>query len=314
MINPKKLLALRKDANLSAEALAEQAGVGRATITRIENGKTKNSNATTVNRLAEALKCKPNDLATPPESRKIDSFLEERMPTNVKLSSAAQNALYLVSARYGESREAILELAPLLFDLVARESLKVRRVRLTELQDQRADFAEKQSNFPHLGARLTNDWAAEEMENLEECSIGKGDLRGRLVHADPDFDDSYYPSDYDDECDNPFVIHLRNRFDNLTGDGGETPNIDTWPRWRSPSYELGLSEARQTAGGDSDLAEAIVEGVIMIDAIPNDLRKANRMEERQAWMQERLAEHSERMSKLLASLNIDLTDIGGEGS
>ena len=56
-INSEKLKFLRNEAGLTAEALADAARVGRATITRIENGKPGATRAETVKRLARALKC-----------------------------------------------------------------------------------------------------------------------------------------------------------------------------------------------------------------------------------------------------------------
>jgi transcriptional regulator with XRE-family HTH domain len=59
-INPEKLIFLRKEAGLTAEALADAAHVGRATITRIENGKAGAPRTETVKRLASTLKCQPS--------------------------------------------------------------------------------------------------------------------------------------------------------------------------------------------------------------------------------------------------------------
>ncbi|MDZ4137677.1 MAG: helix-turn-helix transcriptional regulator, partial [Erythrobacter sp.] len=130
-INPEKLIFLRKEAGLTAEALADAAHVGRATITRIENGKAGATRTETVKRLASTLKCQPADLFKPPEPDQARSLFDDRAPLDLSISTAAQNALELVAMRYNETRETILELAPLLFDLVARESLFERNERLT---------------------------------------------------------------------------------------------------------------------------------------------------------------------------------------
>ena len=55
-----KLLRVRR--MLSQEALAERSGVGRDTISRIENGHTQNVQYRTVARLAKALEVDPVEL------------------------------------------------------------------------------------------------------------------------------------------------------------------------------------------------------------------------------------------------------------
>ena len=96
-INPQKLIFLRKGAKLTAEALAVEAGVGRATITRLESGTAGATRAETAKRLANALKCQVADLFTPPDAEQSQSLFNDRVPLNISISSAAQNALELVA-------------------------------------------------------------------------------------------------------------------------------------------------------------------------------------------------------------------------
>lgn len=305
-INAEKLIALRKAANMTAEALANAARVGRATITRIENRKTSKHNAATVTRLANALKCQPADLATPPEPPQRESFWNDRVPVHLKMSSAAQNAVELMALRYGEDSESILELAPLLFDLFARESLKARKERLEELGVCRAALAAMEVKFSHLAGRQFHDWQAEDVDDLEETSIRKSDLRGELLYQDPGLDDSFLPHDFDQECDNPFISEMKARFSALSEDGKEEPVIESWPLWRSPSYEMGRSEALAFCDGDEELADAIVRGTFRISAIPKNLHKSDAFDERNAWMREQVSRHSERVAAFFADLDIKL--------
>ena len=200
-INPEKLIMLRKRDRLTAEGLAELAGVGRATITRIENGRTAAHNATTIDRLCKALGCKPDDLATPPEKSDPAKLFVSRQSTPYDMSAACQNALSLVALRYGEKPETILELAPLLFDLIARESLIERRDTLAALRSHREAIGAMASKFPHFSGRFTNDWEADDFEHREEMSIDRDDLRGEFVHADDSMNDSFYPDGFDEECE-----------------------------------------------------------------------------------------------------------------
>lgn len=311
-IHPEKLIALRTEAKLTAEALAGKAKVGRATITRIENGKTKSSNKVTAARIATALRCSEEALATPPEPEKERSLFGDRFPIAQEMSGPTHNALVLTALRYGESAETILELAPLLFDLVARESLKARRERLAKLREHRSVVAAMEARFSHLAGRLFHDLRAEEIEDVEEKSLRKNDLRGESILHDTDIEDYFFPDDYDEECDNPFIVHLRNRFGQLE-DGKELPEIEAWPRWRSPAYETCRTEALAIAGGEEELADAVVDGVVRIASIPKHLRGSDALDERKAWMRDRVSEHSARLAEVFGDLKLDI-DIAGEKS
>lgn len=306
-INPEKLIFLRKEAGLTAESLADAAHVGRATITRIENGKAGTTRTETVKRLASTLKCQPADLFKPPEPDQARSLFNDRAPLDLSISTAAQNALELVAMRYNETRETILELAPLLFDLVARESLFERRERLTELSARRDAVAEMGCHFSHLGGRFLHDWQAEEVEVLEETSIRKRDLRASHVLESDSIEDAFIPLDYDEECDNPFVGHLKRRIQAVQQDGDEASSIDVWPIWRSPTYDIGSQEALVVAQGDEELARAILTGAIPLARLPKSLRVPDAEEARLAWMRQQKAQHDEKLQELLGDLLIDVT-------
>lgn len=304
-INPEKLITLRKAAGLTVQELAEKAPVGRATITRIEHGRTTSSNGTTVSRLARALHCRPEDLSTPPDEVDHLSILAHRRSIKIEMSAASHNALLLIAARYGEQEATILELAPLLFDMVATESLVERRRNLTELREHRDAIGDMADRFPHFGDRFTNDWDATPFDDREERSITQCDLRGEFVHADETMEDSFYPEDYEESSDNPFVAHLRRRWGRISNEGYQAPTLEAIPRWTGPYYEIGFAEADKIAGGDEGLAAAIVSGSIPISSIPTDLRKEGRMIERQAWMRERVAENAKRTDAIFKELGID---------
>lgn len=307
-INPDKLIFLRKEAGLTAEALADAAHVGRATITRIENGKAGVTRPETAKRLANTLKCQSADLFTPPEPDQARSFFNDRAPLDLSISNAAQNALELVAMRYNETRETILELAPLLFDLVARESLLERSNRLAELSARRDAVGEMGCHFTHLGGRFLHDWQAEEVEVQEENSIKRRDLRASYVLESTKIEDAFVPLDYDEECDNPFVDHLKRRLKAARQSGEDAPSLDVWPVWRSPSYEIGNAEALVVAQGDEGLARAILTGAVQLARLPKNLRGADAAEARLAWMRQQKAQHDEKLQELLGDLVIDVTE------
>lgn len=305
-INPQKLIFLRKGAKLTAEALAVEAGVGRATITRLENGTAGATRAETAKRLANALKCQVADLFTPPDAEQPQSLFNDRVPLNICISSAAQNALELVALRYNETRETILELAPLLFDLLARESLLERSRNLAELWLRRDAVASMGERYSHLGGRFLHDWQAEEVEIREEASIGNRDIRAAYVLADDSLEDAFVPADYDDECNNPFVDYLNRRLSAVRPDGDTAPSLDVWPVWRSPSYEIGREEALAIARGDEDLARAILSGAVPLAKLPKALRTSDDAEARIAWMREQKAKHDQKLQGLFGDLLINV--------
>ena len=307
-INPEKLIFLRKEAGLTAEALADVAHVGRATITRIENGKAGATRTETVKRLASTLKCQPADLFKPPEPDQARSLFNDRAPLDLSISTAAQNALELVAMRYNETRETILELAPLLFDIVARESLRERSGRLAELGARRDAVGEMGRHFSHLGGRFLHDWQAEEVEVQEETSIRKRDLRASYVLESTKIEDAFVPLDYDEECDNPFVDHLKRRMEEVRQDGDDAPSLDVWPVWRSPSYDVGSAEALIVAQGDEELARAILTGAIQLSKLPKHLRGAEAEEARMAWMRQQKAQHDAKLTELFGDLLIDVNE------
>ena len=307
-INPDKLIFLRKEAGLTAEALADAAHVGRATITRIENGKAGVTRPETAKRLANTLKCQSADLFTPPDPDQARNFFNDRAPLDLSISNAAQNALELVAMRYNETRETILELAPLLFDLVARESLLERSNRLAELSARRDAVGEMGRHFSHLGGRFLHDWQAEEVETQEEISIRKRDVRASYVLESTKIEDAFVPQDYDEECDNPFVDHLKRRMEEVRQDGDDAPSLDVWPVWRSPSYDVGNGEALVLAQGDIELARSILTGAVQLARLPKNLRGADAAEARLGWMREQKALHDEKIAELLGDLLIDATE------
>jgi len=306
-INPQKLIFLRKEAKLTAEALAVEAGVGRATITRLENGTAGATRAETARRLANALKCQIADLFTPPAAEQSQTIFTDRVPLSISISSAAQNALELVAIRYNETRETILELAPLLFDLLARESLLERSRHLAELCIRRDAVASMGEHYSHLGGRFLHDWQAEEVESREETSIRNRDIRAVYVLDDDRVEDAFVPTDYDDECNNPFVDYLNRRLVNVKSDSETAPSLHVWPVWRSPSYEIGSEEALAIARGDEDLARAILSGAVPLAKIPKNLRNPDAEEARIDWMREQKAKHDHKLEELFADLLIDVT-------
>lgn len=303
-INSNKLTFLRKQARLTVDALADEAKVGRATITRIENGRTNSSNAETVKRLAAALKCRPEDLFAAPDEARESKILDERGPVDFEMSSAAQNALQLVAMRYDENPDTILELAPLLFDLFARESLKQRRKRLAEIEAHREAIAAMGPSIPHLGERLFRDYNAEDIEMREDRSINANDLRASYVMELSSTEWAFVPEGYDDESMNPLVTYLQERLVEVRPAGEDAPSIEYLSRWGRSLYDVGMREALQITAGDEDLAGGIMLGQIPLARMPKALRGADAIEGRLEWMREQMAQQRAKWAEIFGDLNI----------
>jgi len=172
-INPLILKRQREKLGFSLEDLAARSGIDKGTIYRIEAGKPGRNARNTIAKLANALKFSPDELV----ATKVDdpdgteTVLYSRSQLNVRISHEARNALAFVGQRYGVRPIDIIEFAPLLFHLVAEESLRSRRDSLERLRTAREAVSAMQGNFPHITERLMNDWQADEMEFAEERSI-----------------------------------------------------------------------------------------------------------------------------------------------
>ena len=153
-----------------------------------------------------------------------------------------------------------------------------------------------------------HDCEAEEVETQEEISIRKRDLRASYVLESTMIEDAFVPQDFDEECDNPFVDHLKRRMEKVRQDGDDAPSLDVWPVWRSPSYDVGNGEALVLAQGDIELARSILTGAVQLARLPKNLRGADAAEARLGWMREQKALHDEKIAELLGDLLIDATE------
>jgi hypothetical protein len=95
----------------------------------------------------------------------------------------------------------------------------------------------------------------------EKQSIDDGDLFGISV------EDGGTASD---ETENPFALFLA---DLANGTGG-TAEFDgyAWEDW--PNYRVCIEEANKLAGGDSELAEDIHKGRVLLNEMPKEIRPA----------------------------------------
>lgn len=107
-----------KDEAKTRKFLAEVTGKNERTVSRWLNGGNP-PKAKDLEKIATALNCRPQDF----DPRYADEG--PGIPVSVRVSSASRNAFELLRFRYGVSHTQVVELAPVLFSIVAARALAV---------------------------------------------------------------------------------------------------------------------------------------------------------------------------------------------
>lgn len=275
MIRPDQLRALREQRGLTLEQLAEQSRVAKRTIQRLEKGEIAAPRGHTAKRLAKALGVKPADLGEEPRPGGKPVHLRDALRPETWLHYE------LIGRRFGVRVREVIEMAPLMFALLAEQSLAWRREQLGQFEDALNTAAE-------LGKadrlRFTCIDQARDYLVLEENAIWKGDLFG-----DPweDVGDATYfePG----ETVNPFADYLRHLAADLedekvsVGYDSGIPNV--------PSYRVYDDELERIIGGSKLARFALVLGEVKIADIPDELLAEDAPpEERAAWIESSASE------------------------
>jgi len=196
-VNPFILQKLRRSKSWSQDRLAEMAKVNKQTISRIERGEQDSTRENTIKQLARALGVEPVELTLEtltPESNQSEP-MKRRPQSSFGVSDAANNFLYLISQRYFIRPWQVMELAPLVFCLMAEMSLRERRERLNKLQEACKTARTLEKEMPHLPP--PNFIYSEEKITAESRSINSHDIFG-MCFGDDDFSDGHgYCSDDD---------------------------------------------------------------------------------------------------------------------
>ena len=323
LINPQRLRVLRKKKRMSRDKLAEKSEVSARQIARIESSATR-VRGTTLVRLAEAL---GEDLETLVGDAPVKPAPPAAEPTQwgFRVSPQLCLAYDLVSHRYGPSRREIIELAPLLFTLLAEGSLAWRRRCLEEVEEameRLRDFGKKSqlyfANYPH--------YLLEEGCFPEEESIAAADLRGDEVRSHGS--GGSFPED-DLHAVTPFADYLRQLATDLDISG----KVDFFPEtaahvavgeldaiWGADPYQICREKLDEITGGSERACSALAYGDVQLSKIPKELMTPDAKEERVAWLEKMGAEGAERRKRALMKLidknpgvSLSPTDTGTEG-
>ena len=304
-INPETLEKLRKARGLDQQALAERAGVNPKTILRIENGDSKETRWSTIERIAEALSIKPEVLTQNPESEAVKEVLKKlgkrgkprRHPIEAffqqvkfRLDGETILAYGLVAEQYGVETRQIIKTAPLLFTLLAEMSLAARRRRL---EDMEAAF----EHFPkHLIPRSWLDLDA------ERASIGQRDIFTRHIH-EHELNKSYYYEEFRNPFNDFLIEQAKSLPDNDAIDPKEIENLGNFDDL--PSFSIFESYRKSLTGDSARAAHALSNGYVRISQIPKELRSEDEdvTSERVKWLESKVPDEDwDEYEKLMDSL------------
>lgn len=269
-----KIKKYREEVGLLQRDLAEKIGVDKGTISRWERGKVGNLRGALLGRLCNELKVDKEKL----QDSRPDLEEIKKGQMNVTVSDLCRTTLELVGERYGVTRQQIIEAAPLLFYLVAEQSLRWRRQRLEAMN---AAIASLQDAVPKY---FPGRASYEDICGAEEESIEAVDIFGKKM---PD----------EDIERNPFDSFLSQSLSAVTGQ----ISIVLWYSDDSPYYHICHEEADRLVGGDTKAKDALVTGLVGLHDMPPGIRR-DTPKARAEWVQAELARRRSEGDALLDSL------------
>ena len=180
-IHPKALKVARKRRNMTQEKLAEALRCSKDTVSRWERGSTKQVRSRLRSALCAVLRVEWVKLSEPPDEETRDPWTRKKQ---ISVDMDLRNSLQLVAERYGVRLQAVLELAPLLFIIIAERSLMWRQKKLKEIADVWNEAEETLLNkCGHLGGIIAaRSVSATNRIQEEEKSLNQRDVFGRSIN------------------------------------------------------------------------------------------------------------------------------------
>lgn len=294
------LRQLRRRRRWSQEKLAAEARISERSVQRYERGKQVPEDRT-LRALATALGVPPEKLqgqaAAEPNEEEIP-LGKQAFSKRLQIRNDCMNALALVAMTYSVTPAHIVEAAPLLFDMVARGSLRRRRERLDAVNEAIGTVESAAEDFPHLPPSGFAKWY--EALDVEEASITRGDIFARDVDDAPihrSGSDKYHYG-----TDNPLAIHLREMVETT----GPEVEFRSWPPYDGPHYTVCKEKALEYMGGDEDAAAAILSGHAPINLMTKAIGSNAGPADRATWAKAEAERFKVERVRLLAGLDLDL--------
>lgn len=280
-ILPDRLRELRRRRGVPLHVLAEDSGVSKDTLWRIENGTQPGNREETQRRLARALDIDPRVLtgALPLPA----DVAVARCRWTVEVSEATRNAAILAARRYHVPDTLIVELAPLLFVLAAEASLGRRRAALAALETALEKTSDAGEEMPHLagigeaagGVRAA---VAAEERSIAQREILAGDIDAGVITA-------LGTEGGDPAADNPLANFLQEEARRASVGA---PGLAAVARVTQTDVTAALchDEAWEIAGGDEHLVDAILTGRVALAEMPRALWQEGQA--RLAWLRSQI--------------------------
>ena len=295
-INPETLKQNRNQAGLSQQGLADESGVSKKTIARIEAGKSS-ANSNTVTRLAKALGIRPEDLFGQPDlARSEETKRNKRLygfsPLRTHIQQNTRLAFEMVEKHYGISPKTQISLAPLFAALLAEGSLAWRRQKLEQAEEAAKTLMD--ADYGHL-LFLVGGGQAEEGAYAERESIEQRDVFGDKVME--------YAADrvlgIDPKAVDPFTEYLRylarqsgSEFIRILPEATKIEDFDERDDWMTTNqfiqssvyYSIDPAELDRLTGGDRWASMALRRSHVKVADIPQNLLGDDMSEQRIAWL------------------------------
>jgi transcriptional regulator with XRE-family HTH domain len=268
LIQPETLAAVRRDRELSQKQLADRAGLGIATIKRIEgNSGAYQASRKVSNQLAKTLQVGEDALGMP--YIRPNEYVHRELTLGLDVDESL--GFSVVEALYGIAPLEQLALAPLLAAIVGELSLQWRRERLNALE---GHLEELRRGLAASDAALTPLTGLASVLLNEKRSIDARDILGRLLAKDK-------------ADENPLVAFLKEvtrdngARDLVRFDEGDGPN-------EVPDFLLGESIIEQLAGADGPTLFAVAMGWVRLVDFPPKVRGRANDPARLAWLETKL--------------------------
>ena len=289
-IDPSRLRALRDGLKLSRDKLANQSGVSARQIARIEGQE-------------EPAVLRPQTLASLARALDVESAVltgEKSLPPtrpqsdgvrlSVQTGSATRLDYDLVRHRYGVTTKQVIDLAPLLFTMLAESSLAWRREKLKQVKQKVSDLRELTQEHGQLHHAVFQTDPQGCLE-LEDRSIGEADLQGAVVTAAHPWIADFTT------WETPFTDFMRK----VVSEIGQ-PDIvsfefeDDGLSWELRPDLCGVGPVRlcgkyidEVTGGSKHAQWALLSGEVRLSDIPDELMPEDAKAQRVEWLEDRLS-------------------------
>lgn len=297
-IDPRQFRDLKSQRRLSLKSIAGQTAISERTLRRIQKGVHGAARDDTMQKLVRFFgvdeKVLTGEVPLDPPTRASSP----RDKLKVPISNQARNALQLVELRYGLKVAQIVEAAPLMFFILAEQSLAARRQRLSAVLGAKSTFDQAWRDIEHL----PNAYIEDEPFDIEQRSIDRNDVFGEVVNNADMRVGLSWPDDISES--NPFVVFLKNA---LAQVGSAADKLDSWSSTDTPDYQICAKEAAKIVGEDEGAVALILRGAVGLHEMPKELLRAGTPEARGAWVHE---QHALIQEKFVADFDIiqDLLD------